>query len=140
MTGTETKEETTIDEAVHYVAKTNDGWGVAMTGLYADDGSDVDHAGILGLVITNLRIAGKNIKKARVRNKRGKWLPYKTGANTELGDDSIVTGVEIVGGGYRVSVHVMGGQWLGAVTTSDTDGEVLIGSGAPIDAIWIDEI
>ena len=62
MTGTEKKEETTvttIDEAVHYVAKTNDGWGVAMTGLDADDGSDLDHAGVFGTSIINFKIEGR---------------------------------------------------------------------------------
>lgn len=141
MTGVEKKEETTmtaIDEEVHYVAKTNDGWGVAMTGLDADDGSDLDHAGIFGMSMTNFKIGGNLVKKARVKNKRGKWLSY--GVNTELGNDSDITGIEIVGKGLIFAVHIKGGTWLNPVRTSDTEGEVLVGNGAVIDAIWIDKL
>ena len=143
MTGIEKKEETTvttIDGAVHYVAKTNDGWGVAMTGLDADDGSDLDHAGIFGTPMTNFKIEGNLVKKARIKNKRGKWLPYGRGFNTELGNDTNITGIEIVGKGLIFAVHIKGGMWLNPVRTSDDDGEVLVGNGAVIDAIWIDEI
>ena len=92
MTGTEKKEETTIDEAVHYVAKTNDGWGIAMTGLDADDGSDLDHAGVFGRSMINFKIEGKLVKKTRIKNKRGKWLSYGRGFDTELGNDTDITG------------------------------------------------
>lgn len=143
MTDTEKKEETTVtttDTAVHYVAKTNDGWGTAMTGLDADDGSDFDHAGILGRSMINFKIEGKLVKKARIKNKRGKWLPYGCGFDTELGNDTDITGIEIVGKGLIFAVHIKGGTWLNPVRTSDVDGEVLVGNGAVIDAIWIDEI
>ena len=123
----------------YYVAKSQNGWGVGMVGLEAEDGSDLDHAGIIGLVMTNFKIDGKNIKKARIRNRRGKWLPYKS-SNEALGDDTTVTGIEIVGSGYTVSVHIMGGSWLTSMNTSDVDGEILVGNGAPIDAVWIDKL
>ena len=142
MTGTEKKEKTTvttIDEAVHYVAKTQDGWGVAMNGLEAEDGSDLDHAGVFGLPMLDFKITAKNITKARVRNKRGKWLEYKDGYKG-LGDGSNITGIELVGKGYVFSVHIKGGLWLPAMWTSDVDGEVLATNGSVIDAIWIEEI
>lgn len=143
VTGTEKKEETTvttIDEAVHYVAKTNDGWGIAMTGLDADDGSDSDHAGVFGMPMINFKIEGNRVKKARIKNQRGKWLKYGSGFDTELGNDTDITGIEIVGKGLVFAVHIKGGTWLNPVRTSDVDGEVLVGNGAVIDAIWIDEI
>lgn len=146
MTGTEIEKEitvntaTTISEAVRYVAKTDDGWGIVMTGLDADDGSDLDYAGIFGMSMINLKIEGKLVKKARVKNKRGKWLPYGCGFNTELGNDTEITGIEIVGKGLIFAVHIKGGMWLNPVRTADEEGSVFIGNGAVIDGIWIDEI
>lgn len=134
------KKETEVEEAVHYIAKTSNGWGIAMTGLDADDGSDLDHAGIIGLPMTNFKIEGKLVKKARVRNKRGKWLKYGSGFNTELGNDTDITGIEIIGKGLLVAVHIKGGQWLNPVFTSDVEGAALLGNGSVIDAIWIDEV
>lgn len=123
----------------HYCAKTVEGWSVCMTGLEADDGSGLDHTGVLGIPIIDFRITAKNIKKARVRNKRGKWLPYKSGPDG-IGDGTNITGIELVGKGYVYSVHVKGGQWLPGAITSDIEGEILITTGSAIDAIWIDEI
>lgn len=121
----------------HYVAKNKDAWGIEMRGTEAVDGSDLDHAGIFGLEMTNFKIEGAGIKKARIKNKRGKWLEYKEGY-TELGDGSTITGFEIVGAGYILAIHLKGGQWMTPVFTSDEEGNVLVGTGAPIDAIWID--
>lgn len=129
-----------VEEAVHYVAKTNDGWGIPMIGLEADNGSGLDYAGIMGTPMVNLKIEGKLVKKARVKNKRGKWLKYGSGFDTELGDDTAITGIEIVGKGLVVAVHIRGGQWLNPVFTSDEDGVAVISTGAVIDAIWIDEV
>ena len=143
MTGTDKKDETIATIAnkdVYYAAKTNDGWGVAMDGLDAGDGSDLDHAGIFGMSMTNFKIGGKLVKKARIKNKRGKWLPYGSDFNTELGNDTDITGVEIVGKGLIFAVHIKGGTWLNPARTSDNDGEVLVGNGAVIDVIWIDKL
>ena len=129
-----------IEEAVHYVAKTNDAWGIPMTGLEADDGSGLDYAGIMGIPMVNLKVEGKLVKKARVKNKRGKWLKYGSDFDNELGDDTAITGIEIVGKGLVVAAHIRGGQWLNPVFTSDEDGAAMISTGAVIDAIWIDEI
>ena len=123
----------------HYCVETANGWGIAMSGLEADDGSDLDHAGIIGMPMKNIKITAKNLTKARVRNKRGKWLGYKTGADG-LGDGTDITGIELVGKGYVYAVHIKGGQWLATMFTSDVDGEVLATNGAVIDAIWINEV
>lgn len=130
----------TIKEAVRYVVKTKDGWGVPMTGIDADDGSDTDHAGIIGIPMINFKIDGSLVSKARVRNKRGKWLPYGRGLDAELGKDSEITGIEIVGKGLVFAVHVKGGGWLSPAMTSDVEDEVKVISGAAFDAIWIDEV
>lgn len=134
----------TISKTPHYVAKTIDGWGIEMHGLEAMDGSITDHAGILGLPMINFTVEGSDIKKACVRNKRGKWLPYKTGFgmnNSEaLGDDTAITGIEIVGSGYLMSVHIKGGSWLNPVKTSDIEGQNRLSTGAVIDAVWIEEL
>ena len=129
-----------VEEAVHYAAKSGDKWGIGMIGLDPEDGSDNDHSGILGIPITNFKIEGKLVKKARVKNKRGKWLKYGSGFDTELGDNTNIIGIEIVGKGLIFAVHIKGGQWLNPVRTSDEEGAVLITTGAFIDGIWIDEI
>ena len=130
----------TITDPVKYSVKTDDGWGVTMIGLDASDDSGLDHAGIFGIPMINFKIEGKLVKKARIKNKRGKWLPYGCGFNTELGNNTDITGIEIVGKGLIFAVHIKGGTWLNPARTSDVDGEVLVGNGAVIDAIWIDEI
>ncbi len=128
----------------HYVAASPYGWGIEMSGTEAADGSSLDHAGIIGLPMTNFTIEGEGIKKARVRNKRGKWLDYKSGFGMNqleaLGDGTAITGLEIVGKGFIVGVHLRGGEWLNSVNTSDKEGAVTIGIGVPIDAIWIDRV
>lgn len=128
----------------HYAAASQNGWGVEMSGLEAVDGSPLDHAGIIGLPMTNFTIEAKGIKKARIRNKRGKWLPYKTGFGMNsieaLGDNTDITGIEIVGSKFMVSIHTKGGSWLPSAITSDIEGEVLLTTGAAIDAIWVDKI
>lgn len=129
-----------ISEEPRYVAQTKDGWGVVMIGTDAEDGSDLDHTGVIGLAMTNFKIGSSKIKKARVRNKRGKWLPYKSGFDKELGDGTNITGIEIVGAGYIASVHVKGGSWLPLVRTSDIEGAVIIGENFIIDAIWVGAI
>lgn len=138
----ETIENTDVIEAVKYVAKSQNGWGIPMIGIEAEDGSNLDHAGIVGLPMTDFKIDGTLVKKVRVRNARGKWLPYGVGLDgkTGIGNGSEITGIEIVGSGLMFAVHVMGGQWLNPVKTSDVEGEILVGVGATIDAIWIDEI
>lgn len=134
----------TIPSYPHYAAASQNGWGVEMSGTEAVDGSPLDHAGIIGLPMTNFTIEGQGIKKARVRNKRGRWLDYKStfGMNDTdaLGDGTDITGIEIVGKGFIVSVHLKGGTWLNTVNTSDKEGEVVIGIGTPIDAIWINRV
>lgn len=131
-----------ISEDPRYIAATKNGWGIEMIGIEATDGSNIDHAGIIGMAMTNFTIEASGIKKARVRNKRGRWLEYKTGfdKNDPLGDGTIITGIEIIGAGYIASVHAKGGSWLGSRHTSDTEGEVILGSNLPIDAIWIEKI
>ena len=131
-----------ISEDPRYIAATENGWGIEMIGIEAADGSDIDHAGIIGKAMTNFTVEASGIKKARVRNKRGRWLEYKTGfdKNNPLGDGTGITGIELIGAGYVASVHVKGGSWLGSRRTSDTDGEVILGSNLPIDAIWIEKI
>lgn len=127
----------------HYSAKTKElGWGIDMTGTYSVDYHNIDYAGVFGLSMTNFTVEAEGIKKARVKNKRGYWLWYSDAFDKTkgLGDDTPIVGLEIVGAGYLVGVHIKGGTWLNAVKTSDKEGEVLIGNGAPIDAIWIDKI
>lgn len=131
--------ESLTEEAVVYQAKTADGWGIEMVGTEPADDSDIDHAGIIGQSITNFKIGGRIVKKARVRNSRGKWLAYNSGMNIELGNNKPITGIEIVGSGLAYAIHVKGGQWLPRIITSDVEGEQLATAGA-IDAIWIDEI
>ncbi len=135
-----TKKVNTESKEPHYVAKTQNGWGVGMIGLDADDGSFVDHAGIIGLPMLGFKIECDGISKARVRNRRGKWLPYDIGFDSDLGDGTNITGIELVGAGYTFSVHVMGGQWMNAVHTSDIEGAAMFTSGSTIDAIWINKI
>lgn len=131
--------ESLAEEAVVYQAKTADGWGIEMIGTEASDDSDIDYAGIMGKPITNFKIGGRLVKKARVRNSRGKWLAYNSGMNIELGNNKPITGIEIVGSGLMFSIHVKGGQWVPRIITSDVEGEQLATVGT-IDAIWIDEI
>ena len=118
-------------------------WGPDFTGLSDSNESDADFAGILGEPITNITIGAKGIKKFRIRTKKkGKWHSYQNGFNktTAKSDGTAITGIEIVGKGYCFAVHIKGGTWLPTAFTSDTDGEVLVGSGSPIDAIWIDKL
>ena len=128
----------------HYAAKNSDGWGTEMLGVEAMDGGDIEYAGIFGLPITNFTIEAADILKARVRNKRGKWLPYKTGFGMNkveaLGDDTPITGIEIVGAGFIFSIHAKGGSWLPIIKTSDVEKDVLAIAASSIDAIWIDKI
>ena len=138
----EKKKVIKLPEYPHYVAATQNGWGVEMDGTEAVDGSNIDHAGIIGLPMTNFTIEGKGIKKARVKNKRGRWSEYsdKFDKSKGLGNGTDIIGIEIVGSGFIVSVHVKGGSWLPAVKTSDIEGKVTIGIGTTIDAIWVDKI
>ena len=117
-------------------------WGPEFIGLDDELGSDADFAGIFGEPITNFTVGAKGIKKYRIRTKKkGKWHPYQTGFDKSVkSDGTAITGIEIVGKGFCMAVHVKGGTWLPAVNTSDTEGEVLVGSGTPIDAIWIDSV
>ena len=144
MSDSTEKSNVEIPQEPHYAAKTDDGWSTEMLGLEALDDSGADHTGILGVPIINFTIESADITKARVRNKRGKWLPYKTtfGMNNKeaLGDNTPITGIEIVGNGIIFSIHVKGGSWLPVVTTSNTAGEVLAVTGSQIDAIWISKI
>jgi hypothetical protein len=123
----------------HYVAASQNGWGIEMIGTEAVDGSDLDHAGIIGLNMTDFKIECEGIRKARVRNRRGKWLPYKKNF-VSLGDGTDITGIELVGEGFIFSVHCKGGSWLASKNTSNVEGEVLGGLGSPIDAVWIEKI
>lgn len=131
---------TKVNEPIRYVAKTDVGWGVPMLGIDPDDDSDLDHTGVIGKSIINFKIDGTLVKKARVRNKRGKWLPYGSGFDTELGNDTEITGIEVVGKGLIIAVHIKGGQWLNPLFTSDIDGDGAIVTSVPIDGVWIDEV
>lgn len=128
----------------HYAIENSDGWGIEMLGIEAMDGSDIEYAGVFGLPIINFTIEAADILKARVRNKRGKWLPYKTGFGMNkaeaLGDNTPITGIEIVGAGFIFSIHAKGGSWLPVTKTSDIEGDVLAVAASSIDAIWIDKI
>lgn len=93
----------------------------------------------LGKAITNFKIEADGIIKARVRNKTGEWLEYKT-QYEPLGDDTDIIEMEIVGYGYIASVHNMNGEWLNSVATSQYDGNVILGVAFPIDAIWIQSL
>jgi len=144
MVNTEKKNEFELPQEPHYVAKNANGWSVEMSGLDAVDGSETDHTGTFGLPIINFTIEAADILKARVRNKRGKWLPFKTGFGMNkiqaLGDDTPITGIEILGDKFILSIHVKGGGWLPSVITSKVEGEVQVIAGSTIDAIWIDKI
>jgi len=117
-------------------------WGPEFIGLDDSLGSDANFAGIFGEPITNFTVGAKGIKKFRIRTKKkGKWQPYRTGFDTSVeSDGTAITGIEIVGKGFCLAVHVKGGTWLPVVNTSDKDGEVLVGNGTVIDAIWINLI
>lgn len=144
MSDTEKKIESKLPREPHYVAKNEDGWGVEMLGLEAIDDSEMDHTGTFGMPIINFTIEAADILKARVRNKRGKWLPFKTGfgmnKSEALGDDTPITGIEILGKKFILSIHAKGGGWLPSVITSEVEGEVQATVGSAIDAIWIDKI
>lgn len=129
-----------VENVVIYQAKTIDGWGITMIGDSDSDDSGIDHAGIIGKPMINFKIDGRLVKKARIRNNRGKWLNYNSGMDIELGNDKPITGIEIVGSGLIFAIHVKGGEWLPSIITSDIDNEVLATVGTSIDAIWIDKI
>lgn len=133
--------EKTIPEVPRYMVKNKRGWGIEMNGTEASDGTDIFYAGRMGFPILNLAIESSKIKKVRVCNKRGKWLPYKVGFDPNgVGDDTMITGIEIVGAGLKYSIHTKGGGWFPIFRTSDTENDVLAVSAAGIDAIWVDEI
>lgn len=130
-------------DAPHYVSASTDGWGIEMVGTDAiDNDPTIDHAGIFGLPMVNLTMEDANIVKARVRNRKGKWLPYsdKFDKSKGLGDGTDITGVEIVGKNIIFAVHLKGGNWLSPIRTSEVEGANMAGSGSAIDAIWIDRI
>ena len=131
-----------IPNEAHYNTATKYGWNNEMIDCNSVDGSEKDSSGIIGEVITNFTIEAAGIKKARVRVAKGGWLPYKTGFNTNdgLGNGKPITGIEIVGSGYLVGVHAKGGSWLSPVKTSDVEGEVVVGGGMIIDAVWVSKI
>ena len=140
----EKKIDTKLPLEPHYAVENANGWGIEMSGLDALDGSDIEHAGILGMPIINFTIEAADILKARVRNKRGKWLPFKTGFGMNkaeaLGDGTPITGIEIIGSGFIFSIHVKGGSWMPFILTSETVGEVQAIASSSIDAIWVDKV
>ena len=131
-----------VSEIPRYSGKTKNGWSIEMRGTEAIDGSDQEYVGSFGDPLINFTVEGSGIKKARVRNSRGKWLPYSTGFDTAkgLGNDKSITGIEIVGKGYKFAIHILGGQWLPVIRTSDVEGEILGTIGCTIDGIWVDKI
>ena len=131
-----------IPNEARYNTATKYGWNNEMMDCDPIDESDKDFSGMMGEAITDFTIEAAGIKKARVRVSRGGWLPYKTGFNTKdgLGNGKPITGIEIVGSGYLVGIHAKGGSWLSPVKTSDVEGEVVIGGGMAIDAIWVSKI
>lgn len=135
-------EDKKLSKVPHYASATRNGWISEMNGIEAMDDSDNDYAGILGIPITNFTIEADGILKARVRNRKNRWLPYKSGFDkkTGIGDNTPITGIEIVGSGFIFSIHVKGGTWLPTMRTSETEGEVLAVAGSQIDAIWVDKI
>lgn len=142
MTEKNTNTSKVIPVEPHYAVKTKAGWGTEMTGTDAIDYSGTDHAGVLGSPIINVTVEAAGIKKVRVKVGRGRWLPYKAGWDKVegVGNNTPITGLEIVGAGYIVGAHVKGGNWLDPVKTTDKEGEVIIGGGMVLDAIWIDKI
>lgn len=144
MNDTEKKIKSELPQEPHYVAENADGWGIEMSGLEALDGSEIDHTGTIGMPIINFTVEAADIQKARVRNKRGKWLPFKTGFGMNkiegLGDGTPITGIEIIGTGFIFSIHAKGGSWLPTMTTSENEGVVQGIANSSIDAIWIDKI
>ena len=131
-----------LPELPHYASASNNNWSSELFGTESVDGSDTSYAGILGIPITNFTLEGKGIKKFRVRNRKNKWLPYKTNFDKTIGagDNTPITGIEIVGSGFIFSIHVKGGSWLPAVCTTNKEGEILAIAGSQIDAVWIDKI
>lgn len=131
-----------LPELPHYASASNNSWSSELFGTESVDGSDKSYAGILGIPITNFTLEGKGIKKFRVRNRKNKWMPYKNSFDKTIGagDNTPITGIEIVGSGFIFSIHVKGGSWLPAVRTTNKDGEILAIAGSQIDAVWIDKI
>lgn len=141
MTDTEKKMDTKLPQQPHYAVKNEKGWGKEMLGLYSIDAKD-DLAGIFGTPIINFTMEAEGVTKFRVRNKRGIWLPYTDvfDISKGAGDDTPITGIEIVGSGFAYSIHAKGGAWLPIMNTTDTEGEVLAVAGSQIDALWIDKL
>ena len=132
----------TNEDPIYSVFNSN-GWGPDFDGDYALDDSGADHAGTIGIPITKIYAYAKNIKKMRIQTRRRRWSEYMTltSVDNPLGTDGVpITGIEIVGAGYRCAVHVRGGDWLAPVDTTDVEGKALIGNNNPIDAIWIVKI
>ena len=125
----------------HYIASNKNGWTVEMLGSYGIDDDFATHTGTLGMVMTNFTIECEGIKKARVQDNRGRWLPYKTGFDKVNGlsgkFDKPIKGIEIVGAGFKVAAHLFNGEWIQPKDTSDVEGEVLITVPTAIDAIWV---
>ena len=121
----------------------SDSWSPEFIGTDAQDDSDADFAGVLGIPITKFTVGAKGITGFRVRTKKkGKWTTFQHGFDKDnaAGDGTPITGIEIVGSNFMYAVHVVGGQWLPAVMSSSTEGMQYAGIGAPIDAIWIEKI
>lgn len=122
----------------HYACYVDGKWDVEMLGTKDKVGAGRTYAGIFGHPIQGITIEG--VKKYRVCTAAGGWTDYTEGFDktSPIGDGSNIIGIEIVDPKAMAAVHIKGGMWLEPVNTSATDGAVVIGCNAPIDAIWID--
>lgn len=112
---------------------TEDGWGPEITVANGDP------IGTFGKAITNFKIEGPGIKKARVRNRYGTWFPYKEGYEA-LGDDTSIVEMEIIGNGYEVTIHLLQNFWMNPVEISTYEGYKILGVATIIDGIKIRKI
>ena len=121
----------------------SDDWSPDFIGIDAQDDSDADFAGILGIPITKFTVGAKGISGFRIRTKKkDKWMSFQHGFDKDnaISDNTPITGIEILGSNFMYAVHILGGQWLPAITSSDVEGVRYAGIGAPIDAIWIEKV
>ena len=121
-----------------YACYVDGSWDNEMIGTKDPTGAGRSYAGIFGHPIQGITIDG--VKKYRVCTADSGWTDYTEGfdKSAPAGDGSNIIGIEIVDAKAIVAVHIKGGIWLEPAHTSATEGLVIIGCHAPIDAIWID--
>ena len=119
-------------------------WLPQVNGYNKNDAKN-GYAGILGKVITGLRVSGG--KSYRVHIRGGKWLPAVNGNNINDGKNGYagtingdVIDAVSVSGGIQYAAHIKGGNWLPVVTgynINDSNNGYAGIIGRPIDAIMI---